>query len=96
MVKKKLQKAVRVIYCNVQPPEESGNPNVKGMGIVPWEDMDSFQKDMASPARDKLMADIPHFVSFKMDFRVVVEQEIEGTSLSVRQLNGVKGLTKNH
>jgi len=76
MVKKELQKAVRVTYWNVQPTEEGGNPNVKEMGIVAWEDMDSFQKDMASTARDKLMADIPNFARCKMDFLVVAGQEI--------------------
>jgi len=49
---------------------------VKGIGIVAWEDLNSFQKDMASPARDKLMADIPNFARCKMDFLVVVEEKI--------------------
>jgi uncharacterized protein (TIGR02118 family) len=59
MAKKELPGAVSVTYCNVQPPEEGVNPNVKGIGIVSWKDMESFQKAMASPGRDKLMADIP-------------------------------------
>ena len=49
---------------------------MKGMGIDPWEDMDFFQKDMASPARDKLMTYIPNFARCKMDFLVVAGQEI--------------------
>ena len=76
MAKKELKGAVGVTYCNVQPTEEGGNPNVKGIGVVSWEDMNSFQKDMASPARNKLMADIPNFASCKMDFLGVVEEEI--------------------
>jgi len=76
MVKKELQKAVRVTYWNVQPTEEGGNQNVKGMGILSWEDMKSFQKDITSPARDKLMPDIPNFARCKMDFLVVAGQGI--------------------
>ena len=49
---------------------------MKGMGILTWEDMDSFQKDMASTARDKLMADIPNCARCKMDFLVVAGQGI--------------------
>jgi uncharacterized protein (TIGR02118 family) len=76
MAKKEMQGAVGVTYCNVQPTEEGGNPNVIGIGIVSWKNLDSFQKDMASRARDKLMADIPNFANCKMDFLVVVEEEI--------------------
>ena len=76
MAKKELPGTISVTYCKVLPPEEGGNPNVKGIGIVSWKDLDSFQEAMASPGRKKLMADIPNFASCKMEFLAVVEEEI--------------------
>jgi len=76
MVKKELPGAVTVTYCKIQPPEQGGSPTVIGIGIVSWKDFDSFQKDMASPGRERLMADIPNFASCKMDFLVTAEEEI--------------------
>jgi len=76
MVKKEFPGTVSVTYCKVQPPEQGGNPNVFGIGAASWKDMDSFQKDMGSPGKERLLADIPNFASCKLDLLVAVEEEI--------------------
>lgn len=75
-VKEALPGIVSICYAKGMPAPTGDKPPVVGIGIIKWEDMETFKKAMASPNLQKIRDDHENYSTCKLELATFVVEEI--------------------